>query len=231
MCQPNEYLPHLFFHRYLFNMRLSLLDILKEEIKEQGYGTYMQDLKLPSGERLGDISGFDFEKNQVIKNTSNPTSSNTVVDVKSYEVPETEISVEESTLRDKIVSDAKTSLGVKYCWGGESLDEGGYDCSGFAYAFYKKNGITIPRTAKDQYTKSEKITEKELKKGDLIFFENTQKSLGDGVASHVGMVYNIQSNGKIDMIHASTSKGIEILTDFLNRGFYKRHFLGYGRLL
>ena len=49
-------------------MRLSLLDILKEEIKEQGYGTYMQDLKLPSGERLGDISGFDFEKNQVIKN-------------------------------------------------------------------------------------------------------------------------------------------------------------------
>ena len=39
------------------------------------------------------------------------------------------------------------------------------------------------------------------------------------------------ANGKIDMIHASTSKGIEILTDFLNRGFYKRHFLGYGRLL
>jgi hypothetical protein len=57
-------------------MRLSLLDILKEEIKEQGYGTYMQDLKLPSGERLGDISGFDFVKNQVIKNTSNPSSSN-----------------------------------------------------------------------------------------------------------------------------------------------------------
>ena len=70
MCQPNEYLPHYFFHRYLFNMRLSLLDILKEEIKEQGYGTYMQDLKLPSGERLGDISGFDFEKNQVIKKDS-----------------------------------------------------------------------------------------------------------------------------------------------------------------
>ena len=41
--------------------------LLKEEIKEQGYGTYMQDLKLPSGERLGDISGFDFKKNQVIK--------------------------------------------------------------------------------------------------------------------------------------------------------------------
>jgi len=51
-------------------MRLSLLDILKEEIKEQGYGTYMQDLKLPSGERLGDISGFDFEKNKVIKKDS-----------------------------------------------------------------------------------------------------------------------------------------------------------------
>ena len=56
-------------------MRLSLLDILKEEIKEQGYGTYMQDLKLPSGERLGDISGFDFEKNQVISQIENEITS------------------------------------------------------------------------------------------------------------------------------------------------------------
>lgn len=207
-------------------MRLSLLNILKEEIEEQGYGRFFQSVKTASGKRIGDTSGYDFTKGESI-----PKDLKTVADVKSSEVPETEISVEESTLRDKIVSDAKTSLGVKYCWGGESLSEGGYDCSGFAYAFYKKNGISIPRTAKDQYIKSEKITEKELKKGDLIFFENTQKSLGDGVASHVGMVYNIQSNGKIDMIHASTSKGIEILTDFLNRGFYKRHFLGYGRLL
>ena len=70
LCQPNEYLPHYIFHRYLFNMRLSLLNILKEEIKEQGYGSYMQDLKLPSGQRLGDISGFDFEKNKVIKKDS-----------------------------------------------------------------------------------------------------------------------------------------------------------------
>jgi cell wall-associated NlpC family hydrolase len=209
-------------------MRLLLLDILKEEIKEQGYGRLYQSLELSPGKKAGDISGYDFETNSTIKK-SEPILKEP--EVASYNLEDTEISVEESTLRDKIVSDAKTSLGVKYCWGGESLGEGGYDCSGFAYAFYKKNGITIPRTAKDQYTKSEKITEKELKKGDLIFFENTQKSLGDGVASHVGMVNDIQPNGKIDMIHASTSKGIEILTDFLSHGFYKRHFLGYGRLL
>ena len=207
-------------------MRLSLLNILKEEIEEQGYGRFFQSVKTSSGERVGDTSGYDFEKNKIIK--KDPKS---IDDVKSYEVPETEISVEESTLRDKIISDAETSLGVKYCWGGESLASGGYDCSGFAYAFYKKNNISIPRTAKDQYTNAEKITEKELKKGDLIFFENTQSNLPDGVASHVGMVYNIQSNGKIDMIHASTSNGIEILTDCLSDGFYKNHFLGYGRLL
>jgi len=209
-------------------MRLSLLDILKEEIKEQGYGRLYHSLELSPGKKAGDISGYDFETKSTIKK-SEPILKEP--EVASYNLEDTEFEIEESTLRDKIVSDAKTSLGVKYCWGGESLGEGGYDCSGFAYAFYKKNGITIPRTAKDQYTKSKKITEKELKKGDLIFFENTQKSLGDGVASHVGMVNDIQPNGKIDMIHASTSKGIEILTDFLSHGFYKRHFLGYGRLL
>lgn len=207
-------------------MRLSLLNILKEEIEEQGYGRYFPSTKTSSGERIGDTSGYDFTKNQSI-----PKDLKTVSDVESLNVPETEISTEESSLRDKIVSDAKTSLGVKYCWGGESMSEGGYDCSGFAYAFYKKNGISIPRTAKLQYEKSEKITENDLKKGDLIFFENTQKALGDGVASHVGLVYDIPAKGKIDMIHSSTSKGVEIVKDFLSHRFYKKHFLGYGRLL
>ena len=64
-----------------------LISCSKEEIKEQGYGTYMQDLKLPSGERLGDISGFDFDfsaelydldqdgKDEIISRTSDGITS------------------------------------------------------------------------------------------------------------------------------------------------------------
>ena len=43
-------------------MKLNLLKILTEEIKEQGFGRYYADITLPSGKKAGDIGGFDFEK-------------------------------------------------------------------------------------------------------------------------------------------------------------------------
>ena len=43
-------------------MKLNLLRILSEEIKEQGFGRYYADITLPSGKKAGDIEGFDFEK-------------------------------------------------------------------------------------------------------------------------------------------------------------------------
>ena len=36
-----------------------------------------------------------------------------------------------------LVSTARTFLGKPYVWGGESVSEGGYDCSGFLYAVLK----------------------------------------------------------------------------------------------
>lgn len=42
-------------------MRFSLLNILKEEIEEQGYGRYYQSVKTSSGKRIGDTYGYDLE--------------------------------------------------------------------------------------------------------------------------------------------------------------------------
>jgi murein DD-endopeptidase len=36
-------------------------------------------------------------------------------------------------------------------WGGESRDEGGYDCSGFVYSVFKKMGQPIPRSTSRKY--------------------------------------------------------------------------------
>lgn len=47
-------------------MRLSLLNILSEEIKEQGFGRYFQSAKSVSGRRAGDEYGYDFEKGEPI---------------------------------------------------------------------------------------------------------------------------------------------------------------------
>ena len=45
-------------------MSLKLLNILKEEIAEQGYGHYFKDWELSGGKKVGDTRGFDFTTNK-----------------------------------------------------------------------------------------------------------------------------------------------------------------------
>jgi len=206
-------------------MKLNLLRILSEEIKEQGFGRYYADITLPSGKKVGDIEGFDFEKMTTIDKKEIPFGK---TDVISTQTDETLMG--DDLLSEKIVIDAESSLGTKYCWGGVD-PEGGLDCSGFIWHFYKQNGVSIPRTAREQYKKAKKVTKEELRIGDLIYFENTQKSLPSGEASHVGFIHKIHPDGKIDMLHSGTSSGVSIVKDVLNNSYHKNHFLGFGRLL
>ncbi|MBN6053419.1 C40 family peptidase, partial [Nonomuraea sp. RK-328] len=68
--------------------------------------------------------------------------------------------------------------GTPYVWGGASPK--GYDCSGLMLRAYQHAGITLPRTAAQQFNAfSRKISWKNLKPGDLVFFHG----LG-----HVGMI-------------------------------------------
>ena len=76
----------------------------------------------------------------------------------------------------------------------------------------------LPRTSKDMYIFSEHIKLKDLREGDLIFFNYT----GKGV-SHVGIYLE---NNKF--IHASTTKGV-IVGD-LNNEFTRKKIVGAGRV-
>lgn len=98
-----------------------------------------------------------------------------------------------SGVGDKIVKSAKKYVGkLKYVWGGTSLTNGA-DCSGFVQQIFKKYGINLPRTSREQWanTSGKKITnKKDLKKGDLVFF-------GDGgKASNIHHVGVYAGNGK-----------------------------------
>lgn len=73
-----------------------------------------------------------------------------------------------STTGDKVVAAAKSVLGTPYVWGGESLAEGGFDCSGLAYWAYKQAGINIPRTSTSQYNAMTKVSSPEP--GDLVIY-------------------------------------------------------------
>jgi cell wall-associated NlpC family hydrolase len=66
---------------------------------------------------------------------------------------------------------AQTRLGVPYVWGGDSMAEGGYDCSGLVMRAYEKAGIRLPRVANDQYAASSNHPRlSELRPGDLVFY-------------------------------------------------------------
>lgn len=105
--------------------------------------------------------------------------------------------------------------GVPYKLGGTTKN--GIDCSAFVQTiFVSAFGITVPRTARDQYNSTRHISQTELKEGDLLFF-NTR-----GGVSHVGIY--LQNN---KFVHASVS-GVTISDMF--EPYYLKHLVGAGRI-
>lgn len=106
-------------------------------------------------------------------------------------------------------------IGTRYRLGGATKD--GIDCSALMQILFTGlYGISIPRTAREQYNFSRKISRTELKEGDLVFFNTI------GGVSHVGMY--LQNN---KFFHASTS-GVTI-SDLYDEYWMKR-FIGVGRV-
>ncbi|MCF6514577.1 hydrolase [Lactobacillus sp. S2-2] len=108
---------------------------------------------------------------------------------------------------------AKKQLGKPYIWG--SVGPKGFDCSGLtSYAYKKGIKVNIPRTAQAQYSNVKKISRKNLKKGDLVHFGYSKRSI-----SHVGLYI-----GKGKMIDAQ-NRGV--IVERINSPWW--HTVGYSR--
>lgn len=106
-------------------------------------------------------------------------------------------------------------FGAPYKLGGTS--KLGIDCSALMQVFFSTlYGITLPRTAREQYEMCRKISRAALKEGDLVFFNTV------GKISHVGMY--LQNN---KFVHASSS-GVTISD--LSDPYWSRRFKAVGRL-
>lgn len=121
--------------------------------------------------------------------------------------------------KKRIMKEIVSWVGTRYHFGGTSRQ--GVDCSSFMQHLYENAAaLRLPRTAREQYTIGERIGDKkELKFGDLIFF-NTRRGV---YASHVGVYL-----GDNLFAHASSRYGVTLSS--LESSYYSQRFIGGSRL-
>ncbi|TNE54458.1 MAG: NlpC/P60 family protein [Bacteroidetes bacterium] len=135
------------------------------------------------------------------------------------ELPDVSVERGGTKTRKQVIKLAKKQVGVPYVWAGN--DPNGFDCSGFtSYIMAETVGTKIPRRAQDQFESSVKLKQKEVQKGDLIFFHNGSR------ISHVGIVVS-DPGEELTMIHASSTKGI-VITNVEQSSYWKKRIHGFG---
>ncbi|MDA3901582.1 MAG: C40 family peptidase [Spirochaetes bacterium] len=123
-------------------------------------------------------------------------------------------------IRQNLISEAKKHIGLLYRYGGNSPK--GFDCSGFTQYLYKKQGIKLPRSSKNQYESGEKIEIETILPGDLLFFFIKKP----GVISHVAMYI-----GNGNFIH-SPSRGKRIMiSSITNDNYWIKRYIGTATFL
>lgn len=107
------------------------------------------------------------------------------------------------------INAAEEKIGTPYSWGGGNANGAsngtccspsgktgvgivGFDCSGLTVYAYAKAGITLPRTAAQQYAASEPVKPGQMRPGDLVFYGTTAASIHH-VGIYVGNGYIINA--------------------------------------
>jgi cell wall-associated NlpC family hydrolase len=115
---------------------------------------------------------------------------------------------------EQMITLAKSKLGDSYEPAKAGPDH--FDCSGFVYYVHKENGIKIPRSSLTQSKSGEKLTRKQIKRGDILFFDTHNR----GHVNHSGIYL-----GEGKFIHSSSGKAYAVTISDLDKGFYKEKFL------
>jgi cell wall-associated NlpC family hydrolase len=78
-------------------------------------------------------------------------------------------SAETSGKVEKLIALAKSKIGDSYRPAQAGPDH--FDCSGFVYYLFKNSSIHIPRSSLEQSKSGKKLSRKEIKRGDILFFD------------------------------------------------------------
>jgi cell wall-associated NlpC family hydrolase len=109
----------------------------------------------------------------------------------------------------RVLATADRYLGTRYRYGGQS--PAGFDCSGFVQYVFRRNGVDLPRTSRQQATAGRALAARvdSLKPGDLMLFSSKGVRI-DHVAIYVGnnrMLHSSAGAGKVVYDDLTTPRG------------------------
>jgi cell wall-associated NlpC family hydrolase len=111
----------------------------------------------------------------------------------------------------KVLSTADRYVGTRYVYGGSTPE--GFDCSGFVQYVYRKQGVELPRTSRQQGGAGERVSPSlsSLRPGDLMLFDASDERAGiDHVAIYAGgsrMIHATSSGGGVRYDDLTTARG------------------------
>ena len=137
---------------------------------------------IPISARLGSRGGIDLR----VDDRAYPASSTSRRTSRSA-----------SATASSVLATADDYVGTRYVWGGATPR--GFDCSGFVQYVFRRHGIELPRTSRQQAQVGERISTSlaALEVGDLLFFATDGKRI-DHIAIYAG---------NDEIIHSSSSGG------------------------
>jgi cell wall-associated NlpC family hydrolase len=126
-------------------------------------------------------------------------------------------SIKQTSTQKRLAKHFRSWQRTPYRLGG--ISKRGVDCSGFVKVIYRDVfSRTIPRSTELLAKAGKRISQKNLKLGDLVFFKTGRK------VRHVGVYV-----GRGNFIHASTSRGV--MQSNLGSSYWKKHYWMAKRIL
>ena len=127
---------------------------------------------------------------------------------------------------DSLIALSEQYLGLKYRYG--SNEPVGFDCSGFTGYIFSQFGYKLERSSSDQYKDGVSVSREEMKRGDLVFFQEKNRD-GTYRINHVGIIVSVDTTNQTFRFIHSCYRGV--LIDDSTMEYYLKRFYGIRRIV